>query len=72
MPETGETHVFIFAEVGFDFLTLGGGFDDEERTTFVVSRGGGGSGTRSGRIRRGSHTMSRLLDFELGGHVYVV
>jgi hypothetical protein len=30
MPETGETLVFIFSEISFDFLALGGGFDDDE------------------------------------------
>jgi len=49
MPETGETHVFIFTEVSLDFLTLGGGFHDDERTTFVAGASrGGGNGTRSG------------------------
>jgi hypothetical protein len=65
MPKTGETHVFIFAEVSLDFLTLGGGFHDDEGATFVVSRGGG-NGTRcGGRSRSGSSTR---LDFELGWH----
>jgi hypothetical protein len=33
MPETGETHVFIFTEVSLDFLTLGGGFHDDKDAT---------------------------------------
>ena len=30
MPETGETHILIFAEVALDFLALGRGFDDDK------------------------------------------
>jgi len=58
MPETGETHVFIFAEVGLDFLALGGGFDDDEGATGATgarsssSGGGGGSGSSSGDSTR--------------------
>jgi len=46
MPETGETHVFIFSEVGLDFLTLGGGFHYEEGAgiTFIVMSRRAGTG----------------------------
>ena len=38
MPKTSETGVLVFAEVAFDFLALGGGFDDDEGAgaTFIV------------------------------------
>jgi len=65
MPETGETHVFIFAEVCLDFLTLGGGFHDEEgagRCAGTISDGGGGGGASS------DGSGGRRLDFKLGWH----
>jgi len=76
MPETGETHILVFAEVSLDFLTLGGGFyDDEGATTGAGARGCGGGcggGTRgcgggSGDSRAGTRGIGRL-DFELGRH----
>jgi hypothetical protein len=70
MSKTGKTHVFIFPEVGFYFLTLGGGFDDEEGATGATGASSSrGAGWRSGG---GSRTRSGLLDFKLGRHVYVV
>jgi len=72
MPETGETGVLVFAEVGFYLLALGGGFYDDERTTGGTGRGGGagarggGGGSRAGA--RGGGAWSRRLDFELGRH----
>jgi hypothetical protein len=45
MPKTGETRIFIFAEVRFDFLALGGGFHDDQGFAFGSGGGGGGGGS---------------------------
>jgi len=71
MPETGETRILIFAEVGLDFLALGGGFNDDERATGGTGAGDrGGAGASSGAgARSGAGAWScRRLDFELGRH----
>jgi len=72
MPETGETRILVFAEVGLDFLALGGGFNDDERATSGAGtrscRGGGGSRGRAGARSVGGAWSCRRLDFELGRH----
>ena len=54
MPETGETRIFIFAEVGFDFLALGRGFDNDQGFAF----GGGGGSIVIVFIRRSKGTTA--------------